>query len=136
MVIIGQAIDDRHIGILRHLKDMAMLEQTRHDQIIVPADHTRYVLDGFPLADGDVIRTQINRMPPEPVKAGFERYAGPGRRFGKDHGHRLPGKGLIGFPGFKTGLDFGGQIQGLMYLFFAKIADMQEITFHGKAPVL
>ena len=72
VVVVGEAIYDWNSRVLRQLEDVGMVEQPRHYQVVVAAEKPRDVLDGFALANADVLRPEEERMPSHPAEAGLE----------------------------------------------------------------
>ena len=62
VIVIGEAVDHRNGGILSEFQNVRMLEKPGHDDVVVPADDARSVLDDFPFSEFDVLGTTVQLL--------------------------------------------------------------------------
>ena len=63
---VAQGVYYRHIGILCKVNDGFVGKRSRHNSLGIPAEHTCYVFDGFPLADtADVFGLDVDGIASE-----------------------------------------------------------------------
>eukprot|EP00967_Tisochrysis_lutea_P142510 scaffold263392_cov30-Tisochrysis_lutea.AAC.1 len=89
MVVIGQAVDDGHLGELGELDDVLVSIQPRHDHLIHRGEHARDVLGGLARADANLC-SEAERVPSEPVEARFEGDARAAAGLCEYHRERAP----------------------------------------------
>ena len=65
MVVVGEAVDDRHRGEPRQLLDVGVVEGADHDAVDVAREHARGVADRLAAAELDVARRQEEGVPAE-----------------------------------------------------------------------
>lgn len=57
------------LGVLCKLQQIIMAKQSRHDDIVVPTQHTSDVPGGFTFANLNGVRVKIHSMTPQPIEA-------------------------------------------------------------------
>jgi len=65
MVVIGQAVDDRHGTPACQLQNVLVREGARHDAVHIAAQHARDVCDALALAQPDLLRAEVQRVAAE-----------------------------------------------------------------------
>lgn len=69
VIVVGQPVDHRGVGIFSKLENVFMAKQTRHDHVVVPAYYTRNVLGQLTLANLNVVGAEIDCMATQLEKA-------------------------------------------------------------------
>ena len=92
---IGEAIDHRHVGVLRELLDVLVRERADHDAVHVARQHARRVGNRLAAAELDVARREEERVSAELKRADLERHARARARLHEDHGERFSGERLL-----------------------------------------
>ena len=55
---VGQAVDDRHAGMPRHVRHVGVLEGAHDDNVVIPRQHLADVGRRLPRAEADFLRAQ------------------------------------------------------------------------------
>ena len=75
MTVIGEAVDDRNAGVPRHVHDDVMGEGADHDPLHHALQVLGDVIDRLSLAQTDLGRRKIQRMPAQFLDAHVEGHA-------------------------------------------------------------
>ena len=82
---IGEAVDDRHVGVLCQLLDLGMGKGSDHDAVDVAGEHACGVGDRLPASELHVTRREEQCVSAQLPRSDFERHARPRRRLHEDH---------------------------------------------------
>src|SRR5271156_2578454 len=126
---IGEAVDDGHGRLARKLDRGLMREGANHDQIHRARNVARHILDRLALADTDIVRREINRMPTELRHAGLEGDARPQRRLLKYHRERSPAQVRMLESNFELGLEPRAERQQAIEFSRRERAEVEEGAF-------
>jgi hypothetical protein len=131
MIVISETVYNRDRGVFSQLKDMLMLEQSSHNDIIVATQYPSDVANGLSLANADIIGPKIEGMSTQSKESCLEGYPGSGRWFREDHGQREVVERPVITSFFELGFDSPGQIENLPHLICGQISDMEEVLLHS-----
>ena len=87
--MIGQPVDDWHIGVLREIRNGAMRVRADHDRIDKTRQHARRIRHALAAAQLHIICARDDRGPAELAHALLKGEAGAGGGFLKNHRQRL-----------------------------------------------
>jgi hypothetical protein len=85
VVIVAQAVDDRHAAPRRQFGQMAVVEYARHDAVHHTRQHAGDVADRLALTETDLALAEHDRAPAEVLHADIEADARAQRRLLEDH---------------------------------------------------
>ena len=92
VVVVGQAVDDRHGGVRGQVEQGLVTQGSRLDGVDHAADDLRGVLDVFALAQVDFAGLEVKRVAAKFGHGHFEGNAGARGRLLEDHAQRGPGQ--------------------------------------------
>jgi ribosomal protein L10 len=69
VVVIGEAVDDGHVAVLREVQDVLVTKDARHNDVIEAAENARDILGGLALAQLDGVRPEVKGVASEKVEA-------------------------------------------------------------------
>ena len=72
-----------------------MREESRHDDVVVAAEHAADVARLLPLAQLDGVGAEVHGVPPQEVEPGLEAHPCAHGGLGEDHGHGLALEGEV-----------------------------------------
>mmetsp|Transcript_4906 Transcript_4906/g.14214 ORF Transcript_4906/g.14214 Transcript_4906/m.14214 type:complete len:210 (+) Transcript_4906:2822-3451(+) len=94
MVVVSEAVDHRHGGILCEIDNILVVKEAGHDDVVVPAQDPGDVLRGLPAAELDRVWVEVDGVPPEPIEPRLEAHPGAHRGLREYHRHGLSRKGF------------------------------------------
>ena len=71
--VVGQAVDDRHVGVLGELVDVRLAVRPDEDRVEIPREDHGRVLDRLRRAEVQLAEAEVERSPSEVAHAGLER---------------------------------------------------------------
>ncbi len=89
VAIIRQPVDHRHARMARQFQDVLVREYARHDPVHVAREYPAYVGNRFALAEPDLVRGDVKRIPAEMTHPHFEGYPGAQAGFLENHSKGL-----------------------------------------------
>ncbi len=128
VVLIGQAVPDRHARVPGDLLDNLLPETAVFDALVDPAQHPGRIGDTLLLADLRAGRIQIRRPHPEVMGSHLKGTAGPGAGLLEDQRHILPPVDIHRNPLFLLLLKIRRQIQKICDLLRAVILQGQKMS--------
>ena len=124
--LVGQAVPDRHTGVVGEVFHDLLAVATVFDAVEHPAQHPGSVGDGLFLADLAARRVEVGDFHAQIVGCNFEAAAGAGGGLLKDEGDVLAAQSVVADTGLFLGLQVGGEVQQALDLVGGVIKELQK----------
>jgi hypothetical protein len=139
VVLVGQAVDDRHARVGRKLHQLGLLVGADHHDVDHARDHSGAVLDRLAAAQLAAIGGQVHHRAAHLVHARLKTHAGARRGLLEDHRQRAVGQRVVLLVVLEALFDDGRALEQVGVLLRAQVLELQVMLdqtqsgLHGHA---